>query len=195
MIKMIKGFLVWCATYDLWSFLSLTILVSGAIIGYFKLYRPRKSIKNFLVSYECERAEGWNFPLRILIIFTNHTGKSLHISSASLKLKGLRPDPIATVDESTGKMPIKFPRDVFKNGIKRTLPMDAEFYLEVDSFVGGYVPIDPKHTNKEAEKALRKGKVGILECYVTLLPRDQKPTIYRLKTKPKKRLTVRNSPK
>jgi hypothetical protein len=182
------------ATYDFWSFASFILLIAGSIVGYLKFYRPHKRINNFLVWFHCERAEGWNFPFRILVQFTNHTGNSVHISSASFKCKGLRPDPNSSVDSSTGKIPLKFPKKVMRDGIAEAVLDHFEHDLRVDDTVHSYAPIDPKHTNEEAERAFLKGEVGTLYCYVTLLPRDRKPSIYQLKVSPKKQLSVRVLP-
>ena len=194
-IEALKGFFRSLAAYDLWSFASLILLILGSVVGYLKFYRPHKRINNFLVWFHCERAEGWNFPLRVLVQFTNHTGNSIHISSASFKCKTLRPDPDSSVDSSTGKIPLKFPKSLILKGKEEVVLADFEYDLKVDDVVHSYAPIDPMHTNEEVEQAFREGKVGTLHCYVTLLPRDRKPTVYRLKVSPKKQLSVRISPK
>ncbi len=194
-IEAIKSIIFWLAKYDIWSSASFVILIFGLVAGYIKFYRPHKSIKNFYVFFHCECAAGWDFPFRVIIGFTNHTGRSVHIASASFKFKNLRPDPNSTVDSSTGRTIIKFPTEVMVGEKIETLLQDFEYYLKVDETVHSYAPIDPSHKNEEAEQAFSKGKVGTLDCYVTLLSRDRKPIVYRLKTSPKKRLTVRVSPK
>ena len=184
---MLKDFLILAAKYDSWSLLSLIILILGSVAGYWKFYRPRKSIRNLIVKFHYERAPGWNFPLRITVVFANHTGKNIHIASATFKCDDLRPDPNAMGDTHTGKMPLKFPKEVTsENGTKHSLLQEFEYYLKVDESTGSYAPIDPNHTNDEVEDAFRRGKTGTFDCYVTLLSRDHKPLVHRLRIKPQK---------
>ena len=194
MIELIRNLLLSFAKYDLWSFISLGILVLGSIVGYLKFYKPRRSIRNFIVNLHYERAPGWNFPLRITVVFTNHSGKNVHIASASFKFKDLRPDPRAIGDTYTGKLPLKFPKEVqLPSGEKETLLQEFEYYLKVDESTGSYAPIDPKHTDEEIELAFKRGKVGVFDCYVTLLSRDHKPLVHRLKIKPRKKFPLKAS--
>lgn len=191
---MIKNLFLLAARFDFWSFLSLAILILGSVAGYLKFYRPRKSIQNFIVNFHYERAPGWNFPLRITIAFTNHTGKNVHIASASFKCKDLRPDSRATGDTYTGKMPMRFPKEVtMPDGKKEVLLEEFEYYLKVDESTGSYAPIDPNHTDEEIKRAFMRGKVGTFNCYVTLLSRDHKPLVHRLRVKPKKHITLEQS--
>ena len=180
---MLKNFLISAAKYDFWSLLSLIILILGTVAGYLKFYRFRRSIRNLTVQFGYKRHPEENFPLRITVWFTNYTGKNIHIASATFKCRELRPDPNAMRDTHTGKMPLKFP--------KESRLQEFEFYLKVDESAGTYVPIDPKHTDKEIEDAFRHGKVGIFDCYVTLLSRDYKPLVHCLRIKPKENFEVR----
>lgn len=191
---MLKDLFILAAKYDFWSIVSLFILIFGSVAGYWKFYRPRKSIRNLIVKFHYERAPGWNFPLRITVAFANHTGKNIHIASATFKCEGLRPDRNAMGDTYTGKMPLKFPKEVtLENGKKEILLQEFEFYLKVDESTGSYAPIDPNHTDDEIEEAFRSGKVGTFDCYVTLLSRDHKPLVHRLRIKPKKYFAVKNA--
>lgn len=188
----LKNLYLFCAKHDVFSFISLCILAAGATAGYFRFFAPRKSIKNFLIKFDYEKAEGWNFPLRIRILFTNHTGQNVYITSASFKCENLRPAPNANVDTHTKKMPIKFPREVLRpDGSREVLLHDFEYFIRVDETVGSYAPINPEHTDEEIENAFRLGKVGTFNCYVTLLSRRDKPTVYRLKLKPKEQFPAR----
>ena len=193
MTEITKQFLLWCAKYDIWSFISVAMLALGTIAGYLKFYRPRRSIKNFIVSFHYERAPGWNFPLRVTIVFANHTGRNVHITSASFRCKDLRADPKALGDTYSGKLPVKFPREVeLPNGGKLALLQEYEYYLKLDESTGSYAPIDPSHTDEEVEQAFGKGKVGIFDCYITLLSRDHKPLVHRLRIKPRKKFPQRS---
>jgi hypothetical protein len=134
MLEAAKNLLLWAARWDIWSLSSLGIVLCGFIAGYWKFYRPRKSIRNLLVYFHCERAPGWNFPLRILVSFSNHTGKSVHISSASFKGRKLKPDPNFSVDLSTGKIPLKFPRESIIEGKTESDPTVAFRRVMMDLF-------------------------------------------------------------
>ncbi len=192
MLEMIKNLFLLFARFDFWSFLSLLMLILGSVAGYLKFYRPRKSIRNFIVNFHYERAPGWNFPLRITIAFANHTGRNVHIASASFKCKDLRPDPKAMGDTYTGKMPMKFPKEVtMSDGTKQILLQEFEYYLKIDESTGSYAPIDPDHTDEEVEQAFMRGKVGTFDCYVTLLSRDHKPLVHRLRIKPQKQFPAK----
>jgi type IV secretory pathway VirB4 component len=81
-----------------------------------------------------------------------------------------------------------------ENGKKEILLQEFEFYLKVDESTGSYAPIDPNHTDEEVEEAFRRGKVGIFDCYVTLLSRDHKPLVHRLRIKPKKNFAAKQAP-
>ena len=180
-----KSLLLWAAKYDFWSLLSLIILVVGAIAGFMTFYWPRRSIKNLTIGFRHERAgEEWNYPSRILIIFANDTGKNIHIASASFKYKDLRPDRKTLQDGQTGKSPIYFP--MLEKGGTQPILQGFECYLDTEKRIThSYAPIDPDHTDEEVRDALIKGKAGSFNCFVTLLPRDNRPVIRRLKVKAK----------
>lgn len=116
-----KHAFLYAVQYDLFSLVSLLTLLFGALWGYFKFFRSHKSIDNLPVSFSCKRAEGWNFPLQVNILFSNHTGKSIHITSAIFKCKSLEPDPNSTADTSTRKVPLKFPKEYLIEGKKEHL--------------------------------------------------------------------------
>jgi hypothetical protein len=97
-------------------------------------------------------------------------------------------------DTHTRKMPLKFPKEVILgNGTKQTFLQEFEYYLKVDESTGSYAPIDPNHTNDEVEDAFRRRKTGTFDCYVTLLSRDHKPLVHRLRIKPQKNFLVKKA--
>lgn len=183
---MIDQTLQFCAKYDVASWLALLIMVLGLILGYLRFFRPRRSIKNFPVNIHWKREPGRNFPLRITVQLTNHTDNSVYISSLSFKALRLRRDPQANADTATERQHLKFPEPV--EGEDYTLLNKFDFFLPVDSSISTYAPIDPNHSDEEVKRAFTCGRVGIVECYVTILPRAYKPQVFRLKIKPRSNL-------
>jgi hypothetical protein len=186
MIKEILAFLELCAKYDVAGWLSLFIMGIGALWGYVRFFKPRRSIRNFPVKIDWRRAEGMNWPLQITISFTNHTGKKAYISSVSFRPTGLRPAPHAAADTATQKQPIKFPVPV--PGANYSMLEDFDVFLDVDRTTSTYAAIDPQHTDEEVMRAFTCGRVGVLDCFVCLLSREYKPEVHRLRVSPKARL-------
>jgi len=187
---MIDQALQFCARYDIAGWLSVLIMVAGSVVGYLRFFRPRRSIPNFPVKIHWHRNAPRNYPLRITVEFTNHTGRSAYVSSVSFKASGLRADPKAGVDTATRRQHLKFPVPV--PGQNYTLLKDFDVYLPVDGSTSTYAPIDPQHTDEEIKRAFTCGRVGVVECFVTVLPRSYKPQVFRLRIKPRSKLLMEN---
>jgi hypothetical protein len=186
----VEKFFLSFAKYDIWSLLSFVILVAGSVLGYLKFYRPRKHIKYVNIDFKCQRAPGWLSEFRILIIFSNNTGKSIFITSALFKFKDLRPDEKSIGDKSTNLVPAKFPINRIIAGEEQEVLDAFECYLKNDEITHTYIPIDPKHTDEEVIQAFKNAKAGTFSCYISILSRDKKPVIYRLKIKPKGQFSI-----
>jgi hypothetical protein len=76
MIQVAKEFLLCASAYGAWDILSLLIVIGGAAYGYLRFFRPVRAIRNLTVFFNFGRDQTNNFPLQLVIEFSNHTGRS-----------------------------------------------------------------------------------------------------------------------
>ena len=184
---MMKSFLLAMSDFGIWDILSLALFIGGALYGYFRFFRPTTHIPNLTVFFNYQRLSDFHFPLQLTVEFTNHTGKSAFITSVWFKCVDIRPHPNARLDAGTKRLEIKFPESRTNEHGERFYVLSAfECYLKDGSSAPTFVPLDPSHTDDEIRRVLQDGLLGYLECYVTLLSREHKPTVYRLRVCPRK---------
>lgn len=174
------------AAYGFWDILSLLLVAGGAVWGYVRFFRAVRWIPNLTVFFHYHRGPTQAFPLVVAAELTNHTGKSMFITSVSFKCRRLRPDPTGKRDAGSGNLEIKFPPPP-QNVPPGSPVMLSEFeaFLRDGESTHTWAPLDPTHSDEDVRYALQMGSVGYLECYVTLLSKDHKPFVYLLRAHPK----------
>ncbi|MBU2648445.1 hypothetical protein KKI24_27310 [bacterium] len=179
----------WFINLGVWSFASFWLVIFGLVTGYVKLIRTKSSIDNFIIRFGIERAEGWLVPYRITVGFFNHTGHSAQISNATFKYNKLDSGP-AIKDSQTGLTPVKFPGLVRTEAGNEILLVNFDSFLKSEDSTYTYFPLDAVQKDQDVKNVFLRGKAGIFKCYITLLPRNGKPIVHRIRIVPKDKIDL-----
>ena len=177
MVNFLKG----CSTYGVWDIISLLIIFGGFIWGLRALWIRRKSLSNFTVFFNWRREKDNNFPLHLVVEFTNRTQQPAFISGLYFVPKSLRPDPNARYDSGSGKMEMKFPEQRNVEGRNILFFEHFDVIIENDKTNFSFACIDPSHTDEEIKHLLDFKRAGNLYFYLILLNREEKPRVHKFK--------------
>ena len=142
--------------YGLWDSIATAVLLASFLIGVKLVFFPKKRIPHLNIHFEKVR-DTTNYPLKICVQIRNYTGRSCVIAFPLVELNGLRADPKARANSSTGEYELKFSW----GGSYLT---EIEVFLKHRESTDTWIPIDPTHTDEEVDVALSKGKVGRIKC-------------------------------
>lgn len=165
--------LQWCNQAGVWGLIWFLTFVVGCIIKGLRLIWAKRTIKhlNFTIGTEKDQS---NYPLKITLQIRNYTGRSVIISHAYFRYRGLRRDAKATGDTLTGRYEVKFPD---RNG--RPLLTEIDCFLRHGEHVPTWIPLDPKHTDQQVADAIEKRRAGRFTCSITCV--EEKPKSLVLK--------------
>ena len=171
--------------YDFWAWLFAVlsgtacylIIIAGEKLLF--LFRTRRRIRHLNVDCNIRRDQS-NYPCKLWIDFRNWTNMSLLMKIEGYKLPdGIRPDPKATHDSTSGLLEIKF--------IEHAAQQNAPLTLNVDSIIRHgenkevWVPLDPTHSDAELDSALKESRIGKLKAEILWF--GDKPVFTRFKPK------------
>jgi len=164
--------LKWVNEHGLWSLGQTVVLVGSAAVGAKLLFFPKTRIRHLNFSTRIHAGDT-EFPLRLDLEIRNLTGHTAVISNAWFEFSKLRPDPRAQGDTPSGEFEVRFP------GPTGNALSDVEYLVRTKESLFTFIPLDPKHSQQEAESALAGHNVGRITCTVTWLL--EKPRSHQLR--------------
>ena len=163
----------WAHEHGIWELASFLSLVGGILIGLKLAFIPRRRIRNLNFAPNLARNQNQQFALAIYLQIRNYTGRSVVMSSAYIRYRDLRPPPEVHGDLPSKEIEIKFPDPPNRN------LTEVEYLLRHKENVQTIIPLDPTHSDQQAQTALSRNRVGSLTVTCTWL--QEKPIVEKLR--------------
>lgn len=170
--------------YDLWAYLFaiLTGLLTYLFIRFGEwalfLIRTRRRISFLNVDCSIERDES-TYPCKLQIDFRNWTNMTILLKVEGFKaFQGIRLDPKAKRDSSSGLVEIKFIEPTTANAQLHTT-MNIDSIIRHGESKKVWVPLDPDQTDEFLNNALQTGEIGQLKAEILWFNEKPRRTRYR----------------
>lgn len=164
--------LKWANDHGVWNVAQFVIVAVSFVIGLKLIYFPKRRIRNLNFHARLVRNERQKFQFFLYLELRNYTGRSVVLSSPYFRYMDLRAPEGAHGDTPSGEYEVRFPSNV---GRQLT---EVEYLLRNKESVHTIIPIDPAHTDKEAQRAHDRRRIGKLTVMCTWL--QNRPTVQKL---------------